>query len=337
MSAFTICSELIAASINDEDIRRRVLFRFLAENGKLFIAIDNPGMGGLILDKYKNAAVGPGSGPLKFWLRDIVRIWPFKVCQVSTSDLSHELEIFARVCMTTKLRFLLCDDEEHYKELSEKYKGIKYLTREMLKAKQESFEEQIRMAQENPEQIKILFLSAEPTDEGRIEAGREHRTIDERLQMAKLRDEFRLFTTPAVRPPDLTGALLRHEPHVVHFSGHGSKKGQIFLEDDSGSAKAVDPDVLAKMFKSFSTTVRCVILNACYSAQQAKGIARSIQYVIGIKDSISNDAAIAFSLGFYQALSAGKSIPEAHSLGCVQAGLQGFSAEGEGIVLVQPE
>ncbi len=337
MSEFTICSEFVAASKDDEEMRWWVLGRFVAENGKLFIAIDSPGKEGLILTKYRDAMVGPGSGPLKVWLRDILRIWPFKICQVSTSDLTHDREIFARVCHSTKLRLLLCDDEEHYKELSEKYKGIKYLTREMLKADQESFEEQIRMAQENPEQIKILFLSAEPINECRTEAGKEHRTIDERLQMAKLRDEFRLFETFAVRPHDLTGALLRHEPNVVHFSGHGSKKGQIFLEDDSGSAKAVDPDVLAKMFKSFSTTVRCVILNACYSAQQAKGIARSIQYVIGIKDSISNDVAIAFSLGFYQALSAGKSIPQAHSLGCVQVGLQGSIAEGEGIVLLQPE
>ena len=27
---------------------------------------------------------------------------------------------------------------------------------------------------------------------------------------------------------------MRHQPHIVHFSGHGSPAGEIILEDDAG-------------------------------------------------------------------------------------------------------
>ena len=40
--------------------------------------------------------------------------------------------------------------------------------------------------------------------------------------------------------------------------------------------------------------------------------------------AIGDKAAISFSVGFYQALGAGKSIEEAYKFGCVQIALQGI-------------
>lgn len=44
--------------------------------------------------------------------------------------------------------------------------------------------------------------------------------------------------------------------------------------------------------------------------------------MIGMTHAISDDAAIAFSVGFYQAIGAGRSIEDAYHLGCVQIRLQ---------------
>ena len=68
-----------------------------------------------------------------------------------------------------------------------------------------------------------------------------------------------------------------------------------------------------------------MVLNACYSEIQATTIAKHINYVIGMNQVIGDKAAIAFAIGFYQTLGAGRTIDESHRLGCVQIRLQGIS------------
>lgn len=60
-----------------------------------------------------------------------------------------------------------------------------------------------------------------------------------------------------------------------------------------------------------------------YAENQAKAIARCIDYVVGMKKEISDTAAIAFSGGFYQALGGGKTIEEAFEIGRIQIMLEG--------------
>src|ERR1017187_2142745 len=76
---------------------------------------------------------------------------------------------------------------------------------------------------------------------------------------------------------------------------------------------------LSHRFSSSSKTG----LNACYSDLQAKEIAKHIDYVIGMNEAIDDRAAIAFAIGFYQGLGAGRTIDQAYKLGCVQIILQG--------------
>ena len=70
--------------------------------------------------------------------------------------------------------------------------------------------------------------------------------------------------------------------------------------------------------------VNCVILNACYSETQAKTIAKHIPFVIGMNQAIGDEAAIAFSVGFYKALGAGRSVKEAYEFACVEIQLEGI-------------
>ena len=114
------------------------------------------------------------------------------------------------------------------------------------------------------------------------------------------------------------------EPRIVHFAGHGSARGALFLENELGESHPVDAETLAALFKLVSKQVECVLLNACYSENQANVIVEHIQYVIGMSQAISDKAAIAFSVGFYQALGAGKSIEKAYEFGVVQIRLQGI-------------
>jgi hypothetical protein len=87
--------------------------------------------------------------------------------------------------------------------------------------------------------VKILFLAANPTDTSYLRLGEEISAIDEELLKAKFRDKFDLEQKHAVEAEDLSQHLLQVEPDIVHFSGHGSKTGQIYLEDEKGKSHPV--------------------------------------------------------------------------------------------------
>lgn len=170
----------------------------------------------------------------------------------------------------------------------------------------------------------VLFLCADPTNVSRLRLGEEFREIQEQLQLAQLRNQFELSERMSVRPSDVSQALLDVHPQIVHFSGHGTEEGELCFENQLGQVQPVTPEALANLFHVFADTVKCVILNACYSGLQADAIAKHVEYVIGMSQAFGDRAAIAFSVGFYQALGAGRSIEEAYQLGVVQIGLQGI-------------
>ena len=174
------------------------------------------------------------------------------------------------------------------------------------------------------EKIIILFITADPSDGTRLRLGQEQREIQEKLQLARLRERFSLQTRMALRPADLSQALLDIQPQIVHFSGHGDAFGALAFENQAGEIQPVKAAALATLFESFKDQVQCVLLNACFSEPQAHAIARHIPYVIGMNYAISDEAAIAFTIGFYQSLGAGRSIPDGFRLGCAQISPAGY-------------
>jgi len=170
------------------------------------------------------------------------------------------------------------------------------------------------------EMQKILFVSADPTNESRLAIQREHRWIKQELQMSIGRERFAFDCLLAVRPSDLSRALLQvPRASILHFSGHGTDgSGSICLEDENGNAHPVTGAAIAALLNPISSQLSCVVLNACYSENQAYAILEYVPYVIAMTDAIADDAAIAYSIGFYQAVFNGETIPTSHLLGCAQ-------------------
>lgn len=166
--------------------------------------------------------------------------------------------------------------------------------------------------------IKILFLASEPSDYARLKLGQELREIREKLRLSKQRDKFLIESRESVRPSDISQAIFDIEPQIVHFSGHGTKKGELCFEDILGKATPVRSDALARLFGLVSDQVNCVILNACYSEVQAKAIAEHIQFVVGMPHTIGDSSAITFAVGFYKALGAGRSFEDAYKFANVE-------------------
>jgi uncharacterized protein YjbI with pentapeptide repeats len=170
----------------------------------------------------------------------------------------------------------------------------------------------------------ILILSSNPKNTSQLRLDEEVREIDAGLQRAKKRELFDLKQRWSVRVQDVYQALLDLKPQIVHFSGHGSGDDGLALEDEAGNLKLVDTEALAKLFELFSTTIECVILNACYSEVQAQAIAKHIPYVIGMNKAIGDKAAVKFATGFYNALGTGESVEFAYKLGCNVIQLDGI-------------
>ncbi|RLC82101.1 MAG: hypothetical protein DRJ03_19460 [Chloroflexi bacterium] len=175
--------------------------------------------------------------------------------------------------------------------------------------------------------VTILFLAANPVDTISLRLDEELRAIDRKLRQSEFRDIFELEQQWAVRVSDLQEFLLRHKPHIVHFSGHGSQSSEIVFQDDSGYGRPVSVRALSSLFSTLKDNIRCVVLNACYSENQAQVIAQHIECVVGMSRAITDPAAISFASSFYQALGFGRSIKTAFELGCGQIDIEGLSEQ----------
>ncbi len=175
----------------------------------------------------------------------------------------------------------------------------------------------------------LLFLTANPKGTTTLRLDQEIRDITEGLQRAKHREAFQLESRWAVRPRDIQRALLDLNPQIVHFSGHGLGEPTaqdettrklnavpegLAFEDLEGKIAIASTEALATLFSLFKDSIQCVVLNACYSANQATAIAQHIPYVIGMNKAIGDRAAIEFAVSFYDALGAGRDIPFAYEL-----------------------
>ena len=156
--------------------------------------------------------------------------------------------------------------------------------------------------------VRILFLSANPWTTSRILVDEEAREIFERIQEGPYRDNFELYKHTATRPIDLQRLLLMYQPHIVHFSGHGSKRQKIILGGAPGRGKTLDIKGLVDVFALYNHHLRLVLLNACFTKIQARSIAGVIDYAVGTGNGIGDKGGVAFAGAFYRALGFGKSI-----------------------------
>ncbi len=181
---------------------------------------------------------------------------------------------------------------------------------------------------------RILFLGANPAG-SQLALDEESRAIEQKIRSTDQRDSLELITKWAVRPDDLLEYLNEYRPHVVHFSGHGTEEEQIILVDESRRAFPVSAAALKQLFTTLKDNIRVVVLNACYSRDQAEAIVEVIDCAIGMKQEIGDNAARAFAASFYRAVGYGHSVNDAFEQGKVALMLQGIPEETTPTLLVR--
>lgn len=151
---------------------------------------------------------------------------------------------------------------------------------------------------------KILLMTSNPKNAAHLSLNQEIKLIEEELLSAPKGYHFDIKPALDVNKGNISKLLENHKPCVVHFSGHGTGNHLMFY--DKGYFDTISGEKLGKVL-GFHPSISCVVLNACYSENQAKKIAELIPNVIGTTNTIYDNISIKFAQHFYRALFSGSS------------------------------
>jgi hypothetical protein len=184
--------------------------------------------------------------------------------------------------------------------------------------------------------LRVLFMAANPAGTVPLSLDREAQAIDQALTAAGSRDRFEVEQIWLASPADLQRGLLRFNPQILHFAGHG-EEGRLIFESFSSTLlplgayienpeEPVPAHNLARIIALAADKIRCVLLNACFSEATAEEIAKYVSFVIGVPAELKDAAAIQFAWSFYHALGTHKSIRTAFDLASAQLKYAGAPA-----------
>lgn len=209
----------------------------------------------------------------------------------------------------------------------------------------------------------ILFLAANPIGTDRLALDREAHDIQVELERSGHRDRFEFVTRWVAEPLDLLRELVKLKPTVVHFSGHGGPDANdehlpgpaprrdvakgfgrpgalprhgLYFQGPDGSPRFVSAEALEQTFGAAGSSVKLVVLNACYSNVQAQALVSHVGCVVGMSGSILDDAARSFAMGFYGGLGERESITAAYKQGCAAISLEGLPDRDRPQLTVRP-
>jgi len=121
---------------------------------------------------------------------------------------------------------------------------------------------------------------------------------------------------------------LRDRPHVFVLDTHGDEEGTLLLEGPCGETNPLSAAELGRMLARRG--VRLAVLSACHSAAAADALrAAGVPIVVGMTESIYEDAAAVYLAAFLGALASGDPPREAHGEGLALLRTRFGRREGE--------
>ena len=160
--------------------------------------------------------------------------------------------------------------------------------------------------------LKILFFSTLPdnlSEEERLAVEREHEIILETLLPYRKKGLVDIQLQNDGRFETFQQLISLQKPDLVFLSGHSSYrngKGFFLFEDKLGLGIEIDEEHLTSTF--VGSSVECVVLSSCQSAQldqnmlysglMMKLVSSGIRHVVGMRESIYDEAGICFAEQF---------------------------------------
>lgn len=172
-------------------------------------------------------------------------------------------------------------------------------------------------------QVRILFLAISPKDKEQLNLAGEYDIISQVLKKSPHAINFHLQQRERISRDELIEALIRSQPHILHFSGHGIDS-QLIMRDEDGLSWALDKQILHDVLRVAGGMVKLIVFNACYLDSVAEKLSEIVDCVIGIPTSFDDQSAIKFAEGFYRGIFEGLNIGQAHEEALAQIKLSGL-------------
>ena len=148
------------------------------------------------------------------------------------------------------------------------------------------------------DEVKVLFFSANPS--GDLQLEKELDKIERKIEGSQSHI-LKVYSAVATRE-DFIEQLNEHQPHIIHFSGHGNRNKELVFVGSDGTKKPVNDDALVGVLRSSppGATSWELALNACHSHDIAETLIEAgvVNFAIGMSDAIRDEAAIIFSALF---------------------------------------
>ncbi|MTW13418.1 CHAT domain-containing protein [Pseudoduganella eburnea] len=144
----------------------------------------------------------------------------------------------------------------------------------------------------------ILIVYSSPADLERLRIDREHRRIEEVINLGK-EQVVSVDRKHAATLQDLARTIADRQYDVIHFSGHGGSSG-LYFDTNADSSNLVSADHLAKLINSTQKTLCAVVLMSCFSSDMALSLLSAAPYVISITGDADDEATIDFVGHFYE-------------------------------------
>ena len=177
--------------------------------------------------------------------------------------------------------------------------------------------------------LRILGLVSAPHDLPTLNVPEEQRRLTDAIDDLGKRQQVELRWASGGTWADLQEVLQDGHWNVLHFIGHGGidrGEGVLALEDElTGKANLVSSARFARLLHTCRPVPRLVVLNSCQSGEAAIDdllsstaaslVHSGISAAVAMQFVVTDPAALAFSRGFYQALSHNHPVDEAVRLG----------------------
>ncbi|PWW04247.1 hypothetical protein DFR52_101941 [Hoeflea marina] len=155
--------------------------------------------------------------------------------------------------------------------------------------------------------MKILYVASNPQANATLLAENEITELQSAAIYGRGRRMDFLFL-PALPYEELETHIWNYRPDIVHISAHGDKE-QLTITSSSRQNIGLPASALNTLLAP--APPKLVYLNACDSADIAKGICDTVRYAIGTTAPITNFAARKGAIAFYRAIGQGRTLRSA--------------------------
>ncbi len=181
-----------------------------------------------------------------------------------------------------------------------------------------------------PEQVRILLVWANPSDQDLLDVQGEVAVIQEALAPLVAAGRVTLEVLGNAQASQLRKEVRKNKPHILHFVGHGvlqeNGEGSLALEARDGTTAVIDAEKMLVLLQGDDT--KLVVLSACQtaatsaekpdqaSARALMGVAPKLVWggtpaVVAMQFNLPDDAGAPFMETFYEFLADGKPLDTA--------------------------